>query len=465
MILLNERVSTLTPTCTDQETVISKPIVQNEKKVYCTYWIARGECHFAQQGCRFKHEMPNLEILEKIMGRRSFPKWWLESIGHVSAPPPHLRPIAASDRQQGKRRAMVPKPIALPAPTNVQMNSASSPALPSIVAPALPEEFSANMFKSSSNTSGNKIVARKDGGYDIRSYVSAETVSNMHSPVAGPSGSNIRVPFTRPTGGNIRSSIAGPSAISGHASISGTISSNSITQSKQPVPEIRSTDSGRNNMTGPLIPGLSGRVVISANQPVGNIRSPHDSSPNGSNMKQIKQQIRQLVNNEQRDPVSGTMSNTSTQITKLPDNSLTTPTSPTHQTAALKPLHVKVPRKYPPSLRIAVLPTLSSFHSPSSSTSKPRVNLPALRRQDIASSGQGNTEGSDEIVSSIISGNTSASRGRIENRREGIMEGRLDEGRSTYYTSPTTVFGGSRSYRDSQTTQPYDKVFDLLGPF
>lgn len=460
MTVLNERSPTLTPTCTDKETVISKPTVQNGKKVYCTYWIARGECHFAQQGCKFRHEMPNLETLEKIMGRRSFPKWWLESIGLVSAPAPHLRPIATSDRQQVKRRVTVPKPIALPAPTNVRINSASARGLATIVAPALPEGFSANKFKSPINTSGNKIAARKDGGFDIQSYISIESGSNMQSPVAGPSGSDIRTPFRRPSGGNTRSSIAGPSASTGHALISGTISSNIITQSKQPVPEARSTDPSRNSNIGPLIPGLTGQILVNNNQPVSNIRSPHDSSPNDSNMKQIKQPV-----TNERAPVSGTMSNTATQIMKLPNNSLTAPTSPTHQSAALNPLRVKIPHKYPPPLRIAVLPTFSSFHSPSSSTSKPRVNLPASCRQDIASSGLGNTDDGNDIVSSIIGGNASANRGQIENRGATIMEGRLNEGGSAYYTTPNTGFDGSRNYKGSQTTQPYDKVFDLLGPF
>lgn len=464
MTVLNEGASTLTPTRTDEETAICKPIVQNGKKVYCTYWIARGECHYAQQGCKFKHEMPNLETLEKIMGRRSFPKWWLESIGLVSAPPPNLRHIAANDRQQGKRRVPIPKPFALPAPVNTHMISASAPAPPSIVAPALPEGFSANMFTSSPNTPGNKIADRKDGGVNIRSNVSVESGSNMQSLVAGPGGSNIRTPFTRPSGGNTRSSIAGPSASTGHASISGTVSSKSINQNKQPVLEIRSTDLGSNSNIGPLIPGLNGNAVINANQAVSNIRSPHDSNPNGSNMIQIKQPV-----NNERSTVSGTMSKTASQITRQPNNSLTTPTSPAHQTAAVNPLRIKIPRKYTPPFRIAALPTLSSFHSPPSATSatnRPRVNLPASHRQDIVPSGLGNTDGGNGIVSSTLGGNASSNGGgQNENRGAGMMEGRLNEGSSAYYTTTTTGVGGSRSYRGSQTTRPYDEVFDLLGPF
>lgn len=461
MTLMNEEASALTSTCTGQEMVIHKPIVQKGKKVYCTYWLARGECHYAQQGCKFKHEMPSLEILEQIMGRRSFPKWWLESIGLVSAPP-----------HQGKRRMTISKPFALLAPTNTHMNSTSAPAPPSTVVPAPPEEFAAKMLKPSSNTSGNKFTARKDGGVDIRSYVAVESGSNMHSRVAGPSGSNIRTPFTRSSGSHTRSSIAGPSgsniraSSSGpgvstvHASISGTISSKSITQSKQPVPEIRSADLGSNSNVGPLIPGLSGHIVVNANQPVSNIRSPHDSGPNGSNMIQIKQPV-----NNESSPVSGIMSNTATQITKRPSNSLTTTTSPAYQTAALNPLRIKIPRKYTPPFRIAVLPTLSSFPPHSSATNRPRVNLPDSRRQDIVPSGLGNTDGGNDIVSSTPGGNASANDGKNEYRGAGTMEGRPNEGGSAYYTTTTTGLGGIRSYRGNQTTRPYDEVFDLLGPF
>ncbi|KAK5164781.1 uncharacterized protein LTR77_009445 [Saxophila tyrrhenica] len=49
-----------------------------EKKTYCTYWIRTGECDFQQQGCLFKHEMP--DSLEKLgeLGFRHWPYWWKE---------------------------------------------------------------------------------------------------------------------------------------------------------------------------------------------------------------------------------------------------------------------------------------------------------------------------------------------------------------------------------------------------
>lgn len=471
-----EAVAFGTPSRTDQETVISKPILRKGEKVYCTYWLARGECHFAQQGCKFKHEMPNLETLEIIMGRRTFPKWWLESIGLVSALPQHFRHTATNDRQQGKRRAITQKPFALPAPTNTHTNSTSGPAPPSMVVQAIPEGFS-NMVKSSPNTAGNRFATRQGGGVDIRRQVSVASgsSSNMHSPVAGPSGSNARTPFSLPNGGNIRSSISSPSAgntrfsISGpsgsnvrasmsgpsgsniRASISGPISSNSITQSKPPVHDIRSTDPGSNSNIRPLIPGLSDNSVFHGKQLVSNNRSPDNSSISGSNMIQANQPV-----GNDRSPISGTINNTTIQTTKQPDDSLSTSTSPADQTAEQHPLRIKIPRKYKPPFRVAVLPTLSSIPSTSSATaiSRPRVNLPPSRHQEIDSSVLGNTNGDKNIVSSTLGGN--AGNANAYGGKKEIMEGRSNEG---------GIFGGGRSNRGNETTRPYDEVFDLLGPF
>ncbi|KAI7192095.1 hypothetical protein KC343_g1430 [Hortaea werneckii] len=49
-----------------------------EKKQYCTYWIRTGECDYMQQGCLYKHEMPDKATLEKIGLGRNLPRWWIE---------------------------------------------------------------------------------------------------------------------------------------------------------------------------------------------------------------------------------------------------------------------------------------------------------------------------------------------------------------------------------------------------
>ncbi|OJD12847.1 hypothetical protein ACJ73_09290 [Blastomyces percursus] len=48
------------------------------KKEYCSYWIRRGECDYAQQGCLYKHEMPrDAETLGRL-GLRDIPRWYRE---------------------------------------------------------------------------------------------------------------------------------------------------------------------------------------------------------------------------------------------------------------------------------------------------------------------------------------------------------------------------------------------------
>ena len=50
-------------------------VPDQDKKEFCTYWIRTGECDYMQQGCLYKHEMPDMETLRKI-GFRSYPAWW-----------------------------------------------------------------------------------------------------------------------------------------------------------------------------------------------------------------------------------------------------------------------------------------------------------------------------------------------------------------------------------------------------
>ncbi|CAD6567228.1 MAG: hypothetical protein ASARMPRED_000553 [Alectoria sarmentosa] len=45
------------------------------KKVYCMYWLRKGECDYMQEGCRYKHEMPIDEETRLNIGIREIP-WW-----------------------------------------------------------------------------------------------------------------------------------------------------------------------------------------------------------------------------------------------------------------------------------------------------------------------------------------------------------------------------------------------------
>jgi hypothetical protein len=57
-----------------------------DNKVYCSYWIRHGECDYMQQGCRYKHEMPDLKTLKSI-GFQSVPRWYRERINMAAALP------------------------------------------------------------------------------------------------------------------------------------------------------------------------------------------------------------------------------------------------------------------------------------------------------------------------------------------------------------------------------------------
>ena len=48
------------------------------KKIYCTHWLRHGECDFIQQGCLYKHEMPD-ELTLKSIGIRPYPRWYMET--------------------------------------------------------------------------------------------------------------------------------------------------------------------------------------------------------------------------------------------------------------------------------------------------------------------------------------------------------------------------------------------------
>jgi hypothetical protein len=46
------------------------------KKIYCNYWCQTGQCGFIQQGCIYKHEMPEDKETLNLIGLKSVPAWW-----------------------------------------------------------------------------------------------------------------------------------------------------------------------------------------------------------------------------------------------------------------------------------------------------------------------------------------------------------------------------------------------------
>ncbi|XP_014557127.1 hypothetical protein COCVIDRAFT_15527 [Bipolaris victoriae FI3] len=56
----------------------ANPGPEPSKKVYCTHWIATGECRWMHTGCKYKHEMPGTEKLRELGFTRGTPRWWRE---------------------------------------------------------------------------------------------------------------------------------------------------------------------------------------------------------------------------------------------------------------------------------------------------------------------------------------------------------------------------------------------------
>ena len=54
-------------------------VIKKKEKVYCSFWIRRGECDYTQQGCLYKHEMPTDRDTLKELGISQIPRWWREA--------------------------------------------------------------------------------------------------------------------------------------------------------------------------------------------------------------------------------------------------------------------------------------------------------------------------------------------------------------------------------------------------
>jgi hypothetical protein len=69
------------------------------KKEYCTHWIRTNSCDFMQQGCKYKHEMPDLARL-KNLGFAETPKWYRQEMAISAGASSWLRPRATTDNNE-----------------------------------------------------------------------------------------------------------------------------------------------------------------------------------------------------------------------------------------------------------------------------------------------------------------------------------------------------------------------------
>ena len=80
------------------------------RKMYCTHWIRWGECDYTQQGCLYKHEMPDEDKLQEI-GIATYPRWYRIAHpekfgGFTEVPEWHRRPGPAPTDQLWRGGAM-----------------------------------------------------------------------------------------------------------------------------------------------------------------------------------------------------------------------------------------------------------------------------------------------------------------------------------------------------------------------
>lgn len=91
------------------------------RKVYCSYWLRRGECDYAQQGCIYKHEMPKDLATLQICGLRDWPQWYRQQYGV-----PSMQAVPGSGAAGG------PANIALNAKLNNNWRSTSDSSPPAV---------------------------------------------------------------------------------------------------------------------------------------------------------------------------------------------------------------------------------------------------------------------------------------------------------------------------------------------
>lgn len=97
------------------------------KKVYCTYWIQTGNCNYMQEGCKFKHEIPGNEEMQRAIGFRELPSWPRDELPIRQKPAPALhKPWRRQDGKpehpgtHGPSNRAVPSPAAAHrTPTNL----------------------------------------------------------------------------------------------------------------------------------------------------------------------------------------------------------------------------------------------------------------------------------------------------------------------------------------------------------
>ncbi|KAI1742714.1 hypothetical protein F4680DRAFT_463710 [Xylaria scruposa] len=63
------------------------PPARRRVKVYCDKWVHEGVCAFTQQGCKYKHEMPEDQDTQHMLGLfHGYPLWWKKRQADLAKP-------------------------------------------------------------------------------------------------------------------------------------------------------------------------------------------------------------------------------------------------------------------------------------------------------------------------------------------------------------------------------------------
>ncbi|KAF2994342.1 hypothetical protein E8E13_000032 [Curvularia kusanoi] len=81
------------------------------KKEYCSHWIRTNSCDFAQDGCKYKHEMPDLATLRRI-SFDDYPPWWKKKMSSRVDVGLRPRSLPRSNDQEGHLSVQTPTPRA-----------------------------------------------------------------------------------------------------------------------------------------------------------------------------------------------------------------------------------------------------------------------------------------------------------------------------------------------------------------
>ncbi|KAK0384959.1 hypothetical protein NLU13_7437 [Sarocladium strictum] len=85
------------------------PPKSRRDKIYCDKWVHEGICAFAQQGCRYKHEMPqDKETQYKLGLYQGFPAWWRKQQGELAQHEAAGSPKTASTCRSGSSGRFTP---------------------------------------------------------------------------------------------------------------------------------------------------------------------------------------------------------------------------------------------------------------------------------------------------------------------------------------------------------------------